>query len=206
MFSGPGNVTQIGQTEECATTTAGCVFLRPMRYLRRYFFLVPLAILLVASCKPDTQESEMSSEPVPPVAKPDSPVRAVVPTELLVINALRTRGCNCGDTYMPPVAPLKWNAGLEQAARVHATNMKAKGFFGHQSPEGTNVAVRATNAGYTWRTIAENIAFGQPNLEEVMRSWQDSPGHCRNLMNGQVTEIGMARADLYWVQVFGQPR
>ena len=34
----------------------------------------------------------------------------------------------------------------------------------------------------------------------------DSPGHCENIMNGNVTEMGVATSGSYWTQVFAKPK
>jgi uncharacterized protein YkwD len=51
--------------------------------------------------------------------------------------------------------------------------------------------------------IGENIAFGPPTIAEVMQGWFNSPGHCKNLMNPEFKEIGVAEDRTYWVQDFG---
>jgi len=47
--------------------------------------------------------------------------------------------------------------------------------------------------------------MGQQNEEEVMKSWLKSPGHCANIMNPNVTEVGVARSGNYWTQLFATP-
>jgi uncharacterized protein YkwD len=73
-------------------------------------------------------------------------------------------------------------------------------------------ARRATRAGYSWASVAENVAGGQTTAEEVVKTWLASPGHCANLMNPRYSESGVARATdpdsehvVYWVQVFAAP-
>ncbi len=52
--------------------------------------------------------------------------------------------------------------------------------------------------------VGENIAFGQSNIDIVMDEWLKSEGHyCKNLMNAQFKEIGVAENHKYWVQDFG---
>ena len=64
---------------------------------------------------------------------------------------------------------------------------------------------RLSKAGYKWSTWAENVAMGQQNEEEVMKSWLSSPGHCANIMNPNVTEVGAAHSGDYWTQLFAAP-
>jgi len=124
------------------------------------------------------------------------------------INSIRAQGCNCGNTYMPPVPPLTWNNTLEAAAEGHAEDMNYKNYFSHYSKDGRNMEDRIVLAGYIFKgyksfAVGENIAFGQQSIAEVMDGWLNSPGHCHNLMNAEFKEVGVARAGTYWVQDFG---
>ncbi|MBL7110644.1 MAG: hypothetical protein ISS19_01735 [Bacteroidales bacterium] len=40
----------------------------------------------------------------------------------------------------------------------------------------------------------------------VIEAWLDSPGHCKNIMNDKVTELGVATSGAYWTQVFAKPK
>lgn len=124
------------------------------------------------------------------------------------INQVRAAGCNCGTTYMPPVGPLTWNNTLEKAAAGHAWDMSNNNYFSHTSKDGRTMEDRIVKAGYRFNgfkdfAVGENIAFGQMNIDEVMAGWLKSPGHCKNLMNAQFKEIGVAEDHKYWVQDFG---
>jgi uncharacterized protein YkwD len=124
------------------------------------------------------------------------------------INEARHKGCNCGDVYMPPAAPLNWNDDLEKAAISHAQDMYYKNYFSHTSKDGRTTSDRVINAGYTFKGykafyVGENIALGQMTIDEVMEGWLKSPGHCKNLMNPAFKEVGVAQFNQYWVQDFG---
>ena len=100
---------------------------------------------------------------------------------------------------------------LAAAAQAHSADMVRRGFFAHESPDGRQVWDRAVAAGYAYRKVAENIAAGQRTAEEVVRGWMGSPGHRANILDGDLTQIGVGRADggsygVYWTQVFGTPR
>jgi uncharacterized protein YkwD len=90
--------------------------------------------------------------------------------------------------------------------------MAARSYIGHQGSDRSTPAGRATRAGYTWVSIAENVAAGQTTAEEVVNTWLASPGHCANLMNPRYSEMGIAYAvnsasekGIYWAQVFAAP-
>jgi len=124
------------------------------------------------------------------------------------INTKRAQGCKCGTLYMPPVAPLTWNDLLENAASAHARDMGEHNYFSHESRDGRTSNQRIMAAGYNYNgyrsfAVGENIAFGQDNIDEVMRGWFKSKGHCENLMNPDFKEVGVAQYGQYWVQDFG---
>ena len=124
------------------------------------------------------------------------------------INSVRTKGCNCGVTYMRPVAPITWNDVLASAAREHAIDMYKNSYFDHTSIDGRDLQDRLFNVGYSYKgfrsyAIGENIAAGQRSIDEVMAGWFKSVGHCKNLMNPDFKEVGIFEYNNYWVQDFG---
>lgn len=143
----------------------------------------------------------------PPPATPqrlDTLTRQV----LDLTNAARARGQTCGRITYPPAPPLVSEARLGAAAQAHAADMAAQGYFNHVSQDGRALKDRINAAGYGWRTIAENIAAGQTDAQEVVTGWLHSEGHCRNLMNAEYRELGVGLAwnaggKRYWVQNFG---
>lgn len=122
------------------------------------------------------------------------------------VNAIRAAGCRCGQKRMPPVPPLRWDTKLATAAANHAKYMDRSGRFDHRGAKRSTPADRVSDAGYNWKTVAENIAMGQPTVASVMESWKNSPGHCVNMMGAEYSQIGAARQGAYWVQVFAHPR
>jgi uncharacterized protein YkwD len=119
-----------------------------------------------------------------------------------MVNEVREQGCKCGEEEMPPVAPLVWNKKLENAAQGHSDDMFQNGIFSHEGSNGSSPADRVTKAGYQWFFVGENIAFGYPNEQEVMKGWLNSPSHCKNIMNVDFKEIGVGRKEGYWTQKF----
>jgi uncharacterized protein YkwD len=132
------------------------------------------------------------------------------------VNAVRAQARVCGSYgSQPAVAPLAWSCKLESAAFGHSRDMADNNFFSHTGTGGTSVGTRATNVGYTWSTVGENIAAGisYSSVGAVVQAWVNSPGHCANLMRSSFTELGAAKFsnssstyNVYWTQVFGRPR
>lgn len=132
---------------------------------------------------------------------------------LQLTNEARARGGVCGSETFGPSAPVTWNAKLATSAQGHASDMAAHNYFSHTSQDGRTFDVRISNAGYLWRAISENIAAGQQTPQQVITSWINSPGHCRDMLDPTYTELGVgfdaggtSTLNHYWVQDFGKPR
>ena len=124
------------------------------------------------------------------------------------INAVRVRGCNCGNHFMPPVAPVVWNDQLAVAAARHAQDMFNQHYFSHESKNGDHIQDRFQKAGYGTAgfqryVIGENIAQGQQSVGQVNQDLFKSEAHCKNLMNPDFKEIGAYVYNNYWVEDFG---
>ena len=103
------------------------------------------------------------------------------------------------------------NETLANAARDHSLDMANRGYFAHNTPEGTTPGDRITTAGYTWSAWAENIASGQASPAEVMEAWMNSPPHRANILGTSCCDIGVGYAQVpgspythYWTQDFGK--
>lgn len=129
-----------------------------------------------------------------------------------LINQARANSRMCGGVFFNAAPALQWNSKLFAAAAGHSDEMAAKNYFGHNSADGTTPGDRLHNAGYAWSRFGENIAAGQTTAATVMQAWIDSPGHCENLMQPDVTEVAVAcsRNDnatyrLYWTMDLAKP-
>ena len=109
----------------------------------------------------------------------------------------------------PRSGPLAPNPKLMIAARAHAANMAAQDKLDHTLEE-KSFTDRAKDAGYRYRLIGENIAWGRQTPKEVMEGWMNSPLHRANILKEEFTEIGVGvaknqKGEKYWVQLFGTP-
>lgn len=96
----------------------------------------------------------------------------------------------------------------QRAADDHARDMARRGFFSHTSPSGSTLSSRYERYGRSMR-LAENIAMGtHMDGTEAVRSWMNSPGHRRNILDSQLGAIGIGVAEgggyRYFVQCFSQ--
>lgn len=121
---------------------------------------------------------------------------------LQLVNEVRQKGCQCGDTYYYPTTKVSWNSQLELAAYSHSSDMYQNQYFSHTGLDGSNAGVRIDRTGYNWMAYGENIATGYSTEQQVVDAWIKSPGHCKNIMNKAYKEMGVARVGNYWTQEF----
>lgn len=115
--------------------------------------------------------------------------------------------------------PVKVNPDLTKAAEYFAKFMAESGKYGHEA-DGQKPADRAKKHGYDYCIVLENIAY-MYNSEGfttddlgggLVKGWQKSPGHRKNMLDPDVTETGVAVARseqtryFYAVQMFGRPK
>jgi uncharacterized protein YkwD len=163
-------------------------------------FPLLFAVLISVSCT----KGELNGDRVVAPETPSTVTATVNKTVMLqLINSVRQKGCQCGDTYYNPAPSLTWNNQLEAAAYVHSEDMYTNKYFDHKAPDGSNGGARIEQAGYNWFTFGENIAMGYRSEKEVVDGWLQSPGHCKNIMNSSFKEMGVARVGTYWTQEFG---
>ncbi len=132
---------------------------------------------------------------------------------LELVNEVRARGTRCGTQAFAAAPPLTLSHTLAGVAFGHAADMAEHDYFEHVDPAGQSPADRVRAAGYSERVVGENIAYGPESVDEVVKGWLGSPGHCANIMDPRFEQMGFAyaaghgvRHGLYWVQVFAEPR
>ncbi|MDF1661217.1 MAG: CAP domain-containing protein [Planctomycetota bacterium] len=108
------------------------------------------------------------------------------------------------------------DSALDVSAKVHAEDMARRGYFDHDTQDftqgqntvsGFSPFVRMGMIGATYSTAAENIAAGQNTPDAVVNAWINSSGHRANMLNPNVTHLGVGYASGgsfgdYWVQNF----
>jgi uncharacterized protein YkwD len=145
-------------------------------------------------------------DPKPVLTAPKAAVPMSFNNEMLAaVNALRKSGTTCGTEKMPPVKPLAWNVKLANAASIHVVDMDSTNHFSHAGLNGTLPDDRIKAAGYEWSRVGENIGQGYKNVAAAIKGWQESPNHCKEMMNAQIIHIGAAKKGNYWCQTFAAP-
>jgi uncharacterized protein YkwD len=165
-----------------------------------------------AAASPDAPAEEPADQPSPadePADEPAAAARAAAPAAaapavpgvegrvLALVNEARA-GAGC--------APLVADDALAAVARGHSADMRDRDYFSHDTPEGLSPFDRAEEAGIGYAR-AENIAFGQPDAAAVMDAWMDSAGHRANILDCDLTKLGVGVAEgpggPWWTQLFG---
>jgi len=101
-------------------------------------------------------------------------------------------------------------AHLDAAARAHSRDMAVRNFFAHTCPSGVTFSQRIGQSGVHYSRRAESIAAGHATPAAVVAGWMGSDGHRANILNPNLTHLGVGFYNLsgsqwtrYWTQKFG---
>lgn len=102
---------------------------------------------------------------------------------------------------LPPIAA---DTELQKAAQMKSDDMATNNYFSHTSPTYGSPFDMLRNLGIEYKVAAENIAQGQRSPQEVVTAWMNSEGHRKNILNRDITHIGVGHAASgnYWTQLF----
>lgn len=175
-----------------------CNIVENSKNMNRPFFIsfTLLLLLFLWSCGGD--ESPISNPNIG--LAPANPNKAVLAN---LINTLRENGQKCTGTQYEAVPVLTFNETLNQIAQSHAVFMDSIDELTHTGENDENIGERAKAGGYDYTTIAENLAKGYADEASVIDAWKNSSGHCENMMNANVREMGVGTSGAYWVMVYG---
>jgi uncharacterized protein YkwD len=137
---------------------------------------------------------------------------------LRLTNETRARGADCGEEgRFAATTPLTMNPMLRCSSRLHSQDMGEREYFDHTNLDGVDPFDRMMEAGYRGNAMGENIAMGQQSPEEVVEGWEESDGHCANMLSPMFTELGVGywegesdnrffNGNKLWTQNFGRPQ
>ena len=105
---------------------------------------------------------------------------------------------------------LKLNSNLTSIARTRAKEISQSYSSSHKRPNGSSWETILTKLDGTsienWETAAENIAYGQMDVEEVMDAFIASSSHYENIISGDYDYVGFGcyckQGVFYWSQNF----
>ena len=125
------------------------------------------------------------------------------------VNNFRSIGGRCGNQSFPSAPPLTLHPLLNESSIAHAEDMANNGYFDHNSQDGRTPWDRIAATGYTGSGFGENIAAGRSNALDTFIQWQNSPGHCTNMLRSNYSDLGVgyyynpnSQYRHYWVQNF----
>jgi uncharacterized protein YkwD len=166
------------------------------------------------------QVTKITKSPAVPVTPPKAPANtpppspAGAPVTIGAINEKMIIDLTNVERVREGKSVLAWNDKLAKMAYAKAKDMLDRQYFAHESPDGKNVVGLASDAGYTYRLVGENLAVGNFRTnEELIAGWMGSPGHKENILKDEYTEMGAAaiggvfEGEEVWmaVQEFGTP-
>lgn len=118
---------------------------------------------------------------------PDLPTTPVILDETAAAAAISRYRASHG------LGPVVIDSSLIRAASYQAESNARAGQLSHEV--GGTFDARLKRAGFGGRYAAENLSAGSATFDEVLKRWQVSPEHNRNMLMPQVKCVGVARVD-----------
>ncbi|MEA5464200.1 CAP domain-containing protein [Leptothoe sp. PORK10 BA2] len=118
------------------------------------------------------------------------------------------------------LAPVSLDHQLDSAAQRHSNDMALNDWYHvpdpHLGSDGSTLASRVQASGYRYQKAVENVGAGQYTPQEVFQDWKQSSGHLNNILDPNVTHLGVGHVLLnndtgvnnfydYWTIVLGVP-
>lgn len=97
----------------------------------------------------------------------------------------------CKNEGLPPLKP---DPELAIVARAHSTDMFARRYFSHVTPDGKGPFDRMRQARVRFVTAGENLALA-PTLAAAHRGLMNSPGHRANILKPSFSRLGIGILD-----------
>jgi uncharacterized protein YkwD len=159
-----------------------------------------LAAGLVVACSSD-REPPASSEPTFYRSMAASGAKVDAAAAASMISGYR-RNNGLGAVTVDP--------RLMKMAADHAQAMASRDRLDHDV--GVSFRQRIASSGYDAKAAYENIGAGYHTLAEAFSGWRGSSGHRANMLQGSVTQIGIAAAysprskyKVFWALVLASP-
>lgn len=121
--------------------------------------------------------------------RPAAATRSLEQGVLANINALRRQH---------GLAPLRLSSALSAAARQHSSEMASRGYFSHNSANGSSFDRRIARfypmSGRRYWSVGENLLWSSPDVDAngALEMWLNSPEHRKNMLTARWREIGLA--------------
>jgi uncharacterized protein YkwD len=153
------------------------------------------AVVALTACQSQSGAG-FTQSPALPQSVPNTSVSA----EGQILSLLNAERARAG------LSNLSYNGLLTRAARAHAQDQSAKGYFSHTGKDGSQITDRVKRTGYNYCLIAENLSIGYTTVQGAVQGWMQSPGHRQNILNGKFSQVGIGISEgALYVAVFGDP-
>lgn len=158
--------------------------------------------------------------PSGPAPRPSAPPAPAPAPRSVEVNGHEHRVIEATNAFRASrgLAALTGSVSLIRIAQAHARNMARQDRYGDSDRDGhvldgRDMAYRIRAGRYDFARVAENVGFQlhRPDpVASMMQGWRESPGHRRNMLLDDVTQIGAGAAQgrsgrWYFVQLFGRP-
>ncbi len=116
------------------------------------------------------------------------------------------------------LSSLQTDPALDSIAAAYSRRMLNESFFGHVAPDGSNLNRRLANDMQRLGRAAENLWTARGKIDwrapgvsqQTVENWLDSPGHRRNLLDGDFSTAGVGVAQrgdaIYVTMLYGAPQ
>jgi uncharacterized protein YkwD len=128
-------------------------------------------------------------------ASPSQPARKAVALSSLEqgvladLNAIRAQH---------DLAPLRLSTALTTSAREHSQEMATKGYFAHESADGSafwkRIKLVYPQGAMRYWSVGENLLWSSPDVDPdgAMKLWMNSPEHRANILSPGWREVGIS--------------
>jgi uncharacterized protein YkwD len=163
----------------------------------------------VAPLTPQATSTASTERPSSPTETPDATRIATIEAEIVRLTNVERAKEN--------LSSLSVDSTLRQVAWGHSADMLANNYFDHDNLNGCSSSCRATNAGYRWKAIGENIYMmsgfklsAEKTAAMIVDGWMNSPGHRANILSASFAESGVGvitdGESIYATAMYGKER
>ena len=107
------------------------------------------------------------------------------------------------------LSPFVHNWEIARVARYKTEDMKAYGYFSHDSPVYGSFFDTLKNFHIPYQSAGENIAMGFSTPQAVVDAWMASPNHRKNILSESFTQAGVGHSTdgkvHYWTLILLEP-
>jgi len=158
------------------------------KWIRISLFIL-FACLITALAYQVGYDSAKTDQPVPTPTPATQPVDKLEPSDIdtnqlfALVNDERAK---------VGIQPLTLNTALNASAAEKCNDMVARNYWSHNTPDGQEPFVVIEKHYGQYRQLEENLGYGFKDAQSTVYGWMNSPGHKRNILERNVTEVGYA--------------